>query len=66
VPGFAVVGKLAQTVFPGGAMAAPFKPKLSNSWIRESVIGDSFLLGATVIAPLVVTQLRQLEFSLLF
>jgi hypothetical protein len=35
---FAIVGKLAQTVFPGGAEVIPFKAKLSNFWIRKVVM----------------------------
>jgi hypothetical protein len=38
---FAIVGKLAQTVFPG-SVDHPLKPKLSSSWIRVSVINDLF------------------------
>jgi hypothetical protein len=39
---FAIVGKLAQMVFPGGDVPPSLNPILSNAWIRESVIGDVF------------------------
>jgi hypothetical protein len=35
---FAIVGKLAQTVFPGGAEVIPFKANFSNFWIRKVVM----------------------------
>jgi hypothetical protein len=45
---FAIHGKLAQTLFAGGAVAVLLrrphsKPKLSNAWIRKAVIGVIFL-----------------------
>jgi hypothetical protein len=37
---FAVVGKLAETVFPDGPEQSHSKPKLSNVWMRKGVIDD--------------------------
>jgi hypothetical protein len=52
---FAIVGKLAQTVFPGVTSAIPFETKLQCCKIGKWSCVISFLLGATVIGPLVRT-----------
>jgi hypothetical protein len=60
---FAIVGKLAQTVLPGGAVTAPFKscfPCLDTG----GVIYDSFLLGATCNCSFGSDPISQFMFSL--
>jgi hypothetical protein len=64
---FAVVGKLPQTVFPGGvADVDPHsKSKLSNAWIRKVVICDPFPSNFNLYCCLCVeTQRPSLVFSL--
>jgi hypothetical protein len=63
---FAIVGKLAQTDFPGGD-AIPFEPNLSFQFLDTEVgHSDGFPFAETLVTPLLLRPMLNGCFSLYF